>query len=582
MATAPAEWKSNTRYSLRQLELWADEGHRKPLDDLFRAWRGIQELPPDDPNSFWVIAGYHGIPLAPFDPDQPHLGPPFAWWGGFCHHGNVLFPMWHRAYVKRLENALRTKVPDVSMAYWDKGSKDSRNHGLPASLTDEFIKLDGEVVRNPLQRFTFPMDIESSVQFKHPTKPAVADFSKRGGTHTVRFPMSTFYASKVEEVAAAGEAHNAAMRNRFPKYGDQLRVLNLNVRLALVGDAQDDLSVDCAGTADGEAYARLGRCLEAPTFNIFSNNNSASKWHTSVEQPHDEIHLAVGGQDHRPIKAETPKIYDKIGDLVESISGVSEQIMGSNGDMGENETAAFDPIFFFHHCNIDRMVWVWQKKWGKTTEGSIVIDPSDMEGTYGQSASGQGGTRATPGTTKLTMETPLHPFKAPSGDFVTSRDVVDLVNQLGTDYSLGSFDKEEWPSQVVERSGPEVILSVININKANFQGSFRVIVSHQDPTSDVLSPVASVSVLSRWNLKRCKNCQIHLARDVHVDITAVKRLFALGEDLTSHTYTVDFVDRSCSDEKPIAASGRFANGEWELLAGREKIASVRVELESRE
>lgn len=31
------------------------------------------------------------------------------------------------------------------MAYWDKGSKDSRNHGLPASLTDEFIKLDGEV-----------------------------------------------------------------------------------------------------------------------------------------------------------------------------------------------------------------------------------------------------------------------------------------------------------------------------------------------------------------------------------------------------------------------------------------------------
>lgn len=31
------------------------------------------------------------------------------------------------------------------MAYWDKGSKDTRNLGLPASLTDEFIKLDGEV-----------------------------------------------------------------------------------------------------------------------------------------------------------------------------------------------------------------------------------------------------------------------------------------------------------------------------------------------------------------------------------------------------------------------------------------------------
>lgn len=31
------------------------------------------------------------------------------------------------------------------MAYWDEGSKDSRNKGLPNCLTDEFITLDGEV-----------------------------------------------------------------------------------------------------------------------------------------------------------------------------------------------------------------------------------------------------------------------------------------------------------------------------------------------------------------------------------------------------------------------------------------------------
>ncbi|CAN0019896.1 unnamed protein product [Ectocarpus sp. 12 AP-2014] len=583
MATAPAEWKSDTRYSLRELERWADQGHRKPLDDLFRAWRGIQQLPPDDPNSYWAIAGYHGIPLAPFDPDQPHLPPPFAWWGGFCHHGNVLFPMWHRAYVHHLENALRTQVPDVTMAYWDKGSKDSRNYGMPASLTDELIKLDGEVIRNPLQRFTFPVDIESSAQFKSPTKPSVADFSKRAGTHTVRYPMSTFYASKVEKVAAAGHAHNAAIRKRYPRYEDQLRALNLNIRLALVGDAQqDDLSVDCDGTADGETYARLGRCLEAPNFNILSNNNSTGKWYTSVEQPHDEIHLAIGGQDHQPIKTEVPKTYDKNGDLSKSTKAVVAQIMGSNGDMGENETAAFDPVFFFHHCNIDRMIWIWQKKWGKTTEGSIEIDPSDMEGTYGQSPSGQGGTRTIPGTTKLTMDTPLHPFKLPSGEFVKSRDVVDLRSQLGRDYSLGSFDKVEWPSEVIEKPGAEAILSVMNINKASFLGSFRVIVSHEDPASGTVTPVASVSVLSRWNLKRCKNCQIHLSRDVHVDITSVKRRFPLQEDITKHSYTVDFVDRSSSDERRVVASGRYVDGEWKLLIGREKIESVRIEIDERD
>lgn len=52
---------------------------------------------------------------------------------------------------------------------------------------------------------------------------------------------------------------------------------------------------------------------------------SASKWYTSLEQPHDEIHLAIGGQDHRPIKSKATKMYDKIGDLVEATNGASEQ-----------------------------------------------------------------------------------------------------------------------------------------------------------------------------------------------------------------------------------------------------------------
>ncbi len=31
--------------------------------------------------------------------------------------------------------------------------------------------------------------------------------------------------------------------------------------------------MDCDGTADGETYSRLRSCIEAPTFNILSNNN---------------------------------------------------------------------------------------------------------------------------------------------------------------------------------------------------------------------------------------------------------------------------------------------------------------------
>ncbi|KAF9368912.1 hypothetical protein CPC16_004939, partial [Podila verticillata] len=83
------------------------------MDNLVEAFSAIQGLHHDDPNSFFVIAGYHG---------QPFRGAGYAnpsWWGGYCNHGNVLFPTWHRAYVRRLERALQSQVPGVAMPYWD-------------------------------------------------------------------------------------------------------------------------------------------------------------------------------------------------------------------------------------------------------------------------------------------------------------------------------------------------------------------------------------------------------------------------------------------------------------------------------
>ena len=59
------------------------------------------------------------------------------------------------------------------------------------------------------------------------------------------------------------------------------------------------------------------------------------------------------------------------------------------------------------HIFFTTLFRVWQKKWGKTGQGSLEIDPSDLEGTFGQNLKGQGGTRTIPGTERLTMDTPL-------------------------------------------------------------------------------------------------------------------------------------------------------------------------------
>ena len=57
------------RKSFRKVEQEHDDarsqGNKDPteLETLILAWKRICELPPDDPNSFFVIGGYHGEPF---------------------------------------------------------------------------------------------------------------------------------------------------------------------------------------------------------------------------------------------------------------------------------------------------------------------------------------------------------------------------------------------------------------------------------------------------------------------------------------------------------------------------------------
>jgi tyrosinase len=98
-----------------------------------RAWKGIQELPPTDPNSFFVLGGYHG---------EPFRGAGWgnsSFWGGYCNHGNILFPTWHRIYLCKLEKALQS-IPgcgEVMLPYWDETSEDSLKNGVPWALTQK-------------------------------------------------------------------------------------------------------------------------------------------------------------------------------------------------------------------------------------------------------------------------------------------------------------------------------------------------------------------------------------------------------------------------------------------------------------
>ena len=469
------------RHSLQEVQNKYDTGEdRSQLENLIRAFRGIQELDSKDPNSFFVLGGYHGEPFrgkGQTDPD---------WWGGYCNHGNVLFPTWHRAYLLRFEDALRSipKCEDVTLPFWDETFARGTPTPIPSILTAPEFDLDGKKY-NPLYSYKLQEALVEEVQGSNER------YSKPVGYQTVRYPLSGLVGT--EQDREDTELHNSAYTNQ----AEQTQILNGNVANWLDGTVQitpDPTDPTTRQPDTYSVYSRYRLCLEAPNYTVFSNNTSATQWikdqgsadpHyvVSLESPHNAIHLAVGG------------FYQ---------AGVynADPIIGANGDMGDNETAGFDPVFFLHHCFIDYVFWQWQKEHGVTAAGSLAIIPG-----YSGTVSVEGLPDIPPGTS-LTMGTPLYPFKQASGAWYTSADVTDVEAQLGYSYASGSLDPvRSEPFLGAPNTAPITgFKRTHGINRAEFPGSFVIRTFAQVAGRERIE-IGRDAVLSRWNVQGCANCR---------------------------------------------------------------------------
>ena len=323
----------------------------------------------------------------------------------------------------------------------------------------------------------------------------------------------------------------SALHNRALDGKDTTRMLNDNIDAWLHVPAQapnDDEGKPRPDTYTVEAKYR--RCLVAPNYTAFSNMDSQTAWTgkhqkaaISLEEPHNSIHGAIGGYYQSGLRR-NPEI-----------------IKGAYGDMGDNATAGFDPIFFFHHCFIDYTFSIWQRLHKLTKRGDLTIEKG-YPGTilkYGQPPN-------FPRGTPIDMSTPLHPFKKPGTNvFYTSDDVTDL-NELGIAYGIGSLDalfpkdfelasSEKSPfdiinpqlsdSTILAGSNPNddnifpQIKWVHNIRLTDYEGSFvvRLFAKGYDGKE---YEVGRKFILSRWNIDACRNCKSHVELEAYFPIDA--------------------------------------------------------------
>ena len=322
--------------------------------------------------------------------------------------------------------------------------------------------------------------------------------------------------------------HNAA----FQDPAQTTALLNNNVTEWLLGTVE--IPNDPSNTRRPDTYsvlARFLRCLVAPNYTVFSNTASQTQWikehgqdpssHyvVSLESPHNAIHLALGGFYQEGAYNASP-------------------IRGANGDMGANEMAGFDPIFYFHHAFIDYTFSIWQRLWNSTKRGDLTLIPN-----YPGTILAVGQPPNFPPGTHIQMTTPLYPFKKPNGEVYTSDDATDL-NELGIAYGPGSLDplirvdparSGKSPFDIInpQISDPRRLAGsnpnapnpfartkwVHNISRAQYEGSFVVRLYARGHDGKEVE-VGREPYLSRWNVKGCANCQNHLDVELYVPLDA--------------------------------------------------------------
>ncbi|KAH9980146.1 photo-regulated tyrosinase [Lactifluus volemus] len=255
--------------------------------------------------SHFGIGGIHGLPFKEWDDAGGNNPVSGSQWGGYCTHGSMLFPTWHRPYVALYEQVMQRHALDIAGQYqvdkdtWNTAAQNLRapywdwatNSVPPAEVISlqsvNIITFDGSTISvpNPLFQYTFhPID---------PTFPAPYS----NWQTTLRHPDS--------------ESPNATTN---------------------VQDLTDNHTPGDGGSASN-----------------------------SLEAIHDGIHVDVGGQ----------------------------------GQMSDPSVAGFDPIFFLHHANVDRMLSFW-----------AALNP----GVWVASGPAEGGTWTIPGNATIGPNTNLTPF----------------------------------------------------------------------------------------------------------------------------------------------------------------------------
>ncbi|MDQ2771678.1 MAG: tyrosinase family protein [Bacteroidota bacterium] len=169
----------------------------------------------------------------------------------------------------------------------------------------------------------------------------------------------------------------------------------------------------------------------------------------------------------------------------------------SIGDfMGDQDVAAFDPIFWFFHANWDRLFWQWQNQTGATTIHGLLTTMTDPADLLSRQV-----------FTNKVLEL-IPPFSTDALQ-LTTLSIIDSVASLDVDYinppvpEMALVTKTQRTVQAAYRfsvDGTRANVRVAKLNRLKIPGSFTV---HLTRDGEI---IASTSFFQPNEVEKCENC----------------------------------------------------------------------------
>ena len=283
-----------------------------------------------------------------------------------CQHGWEQFGPWHRLYLYFFEQKLQDYNENIAIPYWSwtDYSKENQN-------TFNNLKLDTGVLPNAFGCYLTKTGLSKlKNQKKSNERPlfSKAEISKLEGITK----KGTIFYSGLRFLNAAGISYGIINVDDAATWDDKTRVIyNVLKEINPLWFPNRWPGSISNNPTQYPTKSDIDVLLSLDSFGDFGGGPSYDHHFGSLEKVHNGMHNFSGGSNPcypSDSNQEWTKIYKKL-ELTPNAQSLENP---QTGWMTDNRITAFDPLFWSHHSNVDR-IWA---RWQELHNGT----PQEMDG----------------------------------------------------------------------------------------------------------------------------------------------------------------------------------------------------------